>query len=169
MQQVLNSQERNQAFFKFLLFFLVTIILIIGAVYFNYRMPTRENEMLQSEVDVQRTQDVNQQKFVSRMQEATALLDSLEKKGTNFEQIDLQLNSKMQELSVLQQKDNTIYGKMNKVIIDRLAELQQSKRERREAALRLSRLADTEAELEKYKQENLHLHDQLDAYRQPVQ
>ncbi|MEO6963634.1 MAG: type VI secretion system TssO, partial [Puia sp.] len=110
MQQILNSQERNQAFVKFLVFFLLTVILVVTAVFFNYRLPVRENKMLQDEVDVQRQQEANQQKFVNRMQEAIVLLDSLDANNTNLEQINLQLNGKIAELAVLQQKDNTLYG-----------------------------------------------------------
>src|ERR1700733_10967550 len=108
MQQILNSQERTQAFVKFLVFFLVTVALVMLAVFFNYHLPSRENKMLQDEVDVQRQQDANQQKFVNRMQEAIVLLDSLEVSNTNLEQINLQLNGKIGELAVLQQKDNTL-------------------------------------------------------------
>jgi hypothetical protein len=165
MQQVLNSQERNQAFLKFLLFFLITVVLVIAAIFFNFRLPVRENKMLQSEVDVQRTQDVNQQKFVGSMQDAVLLLDSLDKKGVNFEQINLQLNSKMQELAVLQQKDNTIYGKMDKMIIDKLTELQQAKRSLQDANANLNKMSSAQTDLEKCQQDNLQLHSQLDAFR----
>jgi hypothetical protein len=165
MQQVLNSQERNQAFLKFLLFFLLTIVLVILAIFFNYRLPLRENKMLQSEVDVQRTQDVNQQKFVSLMQEAIVLLDSLDKKGTNTDQVNLLVNSKMQELAVVQQKDNTIYGKMDKMITDKLYDLQQAKKNLQDATNNLGKLSNAQSELDKCQQDNNTLHGQLDALR----
>jgi hypothetical protein len=167
MQQVLNSQERNQAFLKFLLFFLITVVLIITAVFFNFRLPVRENKMLQAEVDIQRTQDVNQQKFVSAAQEMVTLLDSLDKKGTNFEQVNLSINSKLQELAILQQKDNTIYGKMDKIMIDKLAELQQSKRSLQDANNSINKMSTAQTELDKCTQDNLQLHAQLDALRKP--
>lgn len=165
MQQVLNSQERNQAFLKFLLFFVITVALIIGAVFFNYKLPLRENRMLQSEVEVQRVQDANQQKFVTRMEEAIVLLDSMEKKGANFQQIDLQLGSKMGELATLQQKDITAYGKMNKVIVDRLQQLKDNKKSMLEANINTGKLANLQSELDKCKDESIILHGQLDALR----
>ncbi len=168
MQQVLNSQERNQAFLKFLLFFLVTVALVIIAVFFNFHLPAREMKMLQSEVDVQRTQDVNQQKFVSRMQEAVVLIDSMDKKGVNFGQIDLLVNSKLQELSVLQQKDNTIYGQMDKMIIDKLTDLQQAKRTLQDAGDNVNKLATAQSDLKACQQENTTLHGQLDQLRKPL-
>jgi uncharacterized protein (UPF0333 family) len=165
MQQVLNSQERNQAFLKFLLFFLVTIVLIVTAIFFNYRLPFSENKMLQSEVEVQRIQDVNQQKFVGRMQEAILLLDSMDKKNVNFDQINLLVNSKLQELAVLQQKDNTIYGKMDKMITDKLYDLQQAKKSLQEANGSINKMSTAQTELEKCQQDNIQLHTQLDGFR----
>ena len=165
MQQVLNSQERNQAFVKFLLFFLITVVLILFAVFFNFKLPLRVNKMLQSEVDVQRIQDANQQKFVNRMQEAIVLLDSLDKKGINAEQINLQLNSKMAELAVLQQKDNTLYGKMNKVIVYRLTELQQNKKTIQDLSGNTARVVSLQAELDKCKEQLTIKEGQLDALR----
>lgn len=165
MQQVLNSQERNQAFLKFLLFFLVTVVLIIAAIFFNYRLPIRENKMLQSEVDIQRTEDVNQQKFIGLMQDAIRLLDSMDKKGTNVAQIDLQVNSKLQELAALQQKDNSIYGQMDKMIIDKLGNLQQDKKILQDARDNTNKLSAAQSDLEKCQSENIQLHGQLDGFR----
>jgi hypothetical protein len=165
MQQVLNGQERNQAFLKFLLFFLVTVVLIITAIFFNYRLPIRENKMLQSEVDIQRTEDVNQQKFIGLMQDAIKLLDSMDKKGTNVGQIDLQVNSKLQELAALQQKDNSIYGQMDKMIIDKLGNLQQDKKLLQDARDNTNKLSAAQSDLEKCQSENIQLHGQLDGFR----
>ncbi len=165
MQQILNSQERNQAFVKFLVFFLLTVILVVTAVFFNYRLPVRENKMLQDEVDVQRQQEANQQKFVNRMQEAIVLLDSLDANNTNLEQINLQLNGKIAELAVLQQKDNTLYGKLNKVIVDRFQELQQKQRQLESLSDKAGKLASLQSELEKCKSDLAVANAALDGFR----
>ena len=165
MQQVLNSQERNQAFLKFLLFFLVTVVLIIAAIFFNFRLPVRENKMLQSEVDIQRIEDVSQQKFVGLMQDAVRLLDSMDKKGTNMEQINLQLNSKIHDLAGIEQNENTIYGKMDKIVIDKFVELQQAKMNLTDARNNLNKTSSVQADLEKCQAQNIQLQSALDAYR----
>lgn len=99
------------------------------------------------------------------MQEAVGLLDSLDKKGVNYEQINLQANSKLQELAVLQQKDNTIYGKMDKIIIDKLTDLQQAKRALQDARDNTNKLATAQSDLDKCQAENIQLHGQLDGLR----
>jgi hypothetical protein len=123
MQQILNNQERTQAFLKFLLFFLLTIVLVVMAVFFNYRLPSKENKLLSDEVDIQRQQETNQQKFITKMDEINLLMDSLEKHPNGFDQLSILIDSKIVELQVLGQNDNTAYGKMNKAIDNNLSKL----------------------------------------------
>src|SRR5882762_10373828 len=106
MQQVLNSKERSQAFWKFFLFFLLTVLLVVTAVYFDFKLPFKQNRVLQDEVDLQRQQDRDEAKFVVKMQETIVLLDSLDKTGTSADQINLQLSGKLNEMVVLEQKDD---------------------------------------------------------------
>ena len=76
MAQVLNSRERTEAFLKFLIFFIVTVILIVAAIFFNFRMPVSENTMLLKERDIHSAQETNQRKFAEIVQECR-LLSSL--------------------------------------------------------------------------------------------
>ena len=165
MQQVLNSQERNQAFLKFLVFFLVTVVLIIAAIFFNFRLPVRENKMLQSEVDIQRIQDVNQQKFFSVMQDASQLLDSLDKKGSNAQQLNLLINNKLQELSKLQQGNNTLYGKIDLSVINTMTILLQTKLSLQDANGNVNKMSSAQGELEKCQATNLQLQATLASYQ----
>ena len=165
MQQVLNSKERNEAFLKFLVFFLVTLILVVLAIYFNFRLPVRENKMLQDEIETQRQQDMNQTKFVARMQEAVVLLDSLGKGGPNVDQINLQLNGKLAEIAGLQPKDNNLYGKMDKAIVEKFSELQSAKRALSALQEKADKISAMEAELNTTKSQLIQANADLDAYR----
>jgi hypothetical protein len=129
MQQILNSKDRTQAFLKFLLLFVVTVVLVVVAVYFDYRLPVRENKVLLDEVTLQRQQDVDQAKFAAQMQEVTALLDSMDKPGANMGQLEQQLNGKLNDLNVLRLKENTAYGEIDNAVVDRLIELQERKKQ----------------------------------------
>lgn len=165
MQQVLNSKERNEAFLKFLIFFLVTLILVILAIYFNFRLPVRENKMLQDEIETQRQQDMNQSKFVARMQEAIVLLDSLGKGGPNVDQINLQLNGKLAEMAGLEQKDNNLYGKMDKAIVEKFTDLQLSKRTLSSLQEKADKISAMEADLNTTKSQLIQANADLDAFR----
>ena len=165
MQQVLNSQERNQAFLKFLLFFLITVALIIAAIFFNFYLPVREKKMLQSEVDIQRVQDVNQERFATKLQDVAYYLDSMKKNTANYEQVGLIVNGKLGELSVLQQKDITIYGRIDKIIVEEMYDRQQEIKALHDQGTELSKLQLVQEELQKSKSDNIILNGQLDQLR----
>ena len=153
MQQVLNSQERNQAFLKFLTFFVITVILVVAAIFFNYKLPSRENKMLQDEVAVQRVHELDQQRFAGKLDEAIVLLDSLDKKGTNIQQVDIQLASKISDLTTLAQNDNSPYGRITKFIAYRLTDLKENKKKLLEASGNDSKISSIENEWAKCRAE----------------
>jgi hypothetical protein len=165
MQQVLNSKERNEAFLKFLVFFLVTLILVVLAIYFNFRLPIRENKMLQDEIETQRQQDMLQSKFVAKMQEAVILLDSLGKGGPNADQVNLQLSGKLAELNGLQLKDNNLYGKMDKAIVEKFSDLQLWKKNLLNLQEKADKISTLEADLNTTKSQLIQAQSDLDAYR----
>ncbi len=138
MLQILNSQERNQAFLKFIVFFLITVALIVAAIFFDYKMPVRENAVLHDKLNSHRQVEYNQQVFIERMQEALVLLDSLDKPGIVEAQVNMQLTAKLSNLSEHQGSTNTLMGKTNKVIVEKLILLQQAKQDLRKSAQNIS-------------------------------
>ena len=127
MQQILNSQDRTRAFLKFLLFLLITIALVVTAIYFNFRVPVKENKWLQSELEDKRIENANQEIFVSKMEEAVVLLDSLDKNGSNNDLVKSRLSSIIGEMQTLGPNNKTIYGKMNKAIVEKFTTLNTAK------------------------------------------
>ena len=150
MQQVLNSKERSEAFFKFLAFFLITVACVVLAVFFNYYLPSSENRVLEEQVDIQRQQDATETKFVAKMTEAVTLLDSLDKNVSPAvqDQINNQLNGKLTELEELRQKDDpSAYGRMNNVILDKLSQLQYAKKQNSELSKAAAQAASVQQDL----------------------
>ena len=121
--------------------------------------------MLQDEIETQRQQDMNQTKFVARMQEAVVLLDSLGKGGPNVDQINLQLNGKLAEIAGLQPKDNNLYGKMDKAIVEKFSELQSAKRALSALQEKADKISQMEADLNTTKSQLIQANADLDAYR----
>ena len=165
MQQVLNANDRNQAFLKFALFFVVTLILVIVAVYFDYRLPVRENKMLQEEIDQQRQADFNQGKFVATLQDASVLLDSLDKPGTNATQINLQLVQKLGDLNALQDNDNSLYGKMDRIIVNKLLNLSDAKKMLQTQSENENKMSHMRSDLKDARDQLQQAQADLDAYR----
>jgi septal ring factor EnvC (AmiA/AmiB activator) len=147
MLQILNSRDRNQAFFKFLLFFTITVALVIFAVFFDFKMPTRENAMLHSEVNIQRQQEMNQLAFMNQVDQALVLLDSMSKPETNVNQVDLALSRKINDLMAIEENSHNLNKKLNKVLIVALGDLQQARRQLRDVIPKAQSLATLQAEL----------------------
>lgn len=79
MQQVLNAKERRKAFWKFFIFFLLTILAVIGAVFFNFQMPRAENKILRQEMAGYGQSAGDRSKFSEVLLQVKNKLDSLDK------------------------------------------------------------------------------------------
>jgi len=159
MQQILNSKERTQTFLKFLLFFLVTIILVVTAVYFNFRVPVKENAWLQNQLENMQKQDADQSKFVSKMEQAVILLDTLDKKNaTNSDLTQKTLGNLIGDMQINQQNSKALYSKMNKAIVEQFDKLRVAKGELINSTGDADRVEKLQRELDQTKRD-------LDAYR----
>jgi cell division protein FtsL len=165
MQTILNSKDRNQAFLKFLILFLVTVVLVVFAVYFDYRLPIRENKVFQEEISLQRQQDIDQQKFAAKMQEVIVLIDSMDKPGTNATNLASQFTGKLNDLNILQLKDNTAYGVIDKNITVKLSELYEEKKTIANLTEKANRYDAAEAEVGRLQTENASLSQTIATYQ----
>lgn len=126
MSQLINGRERQQAFWKFFFFFLLSTVLVVATVYFDVRIPTKDNEMLREQVAHYKIQETAQEKFVKSMDEARSLIDSLNRPGANVVYLNQQVAAKIRELSELQYKDSSIYSRLNKTVLDVYLRYQES-------------------------------------------
>ena len=144
MQTVLNNRERDRAFFKFLFFFVITVCLVSGAIYFDMRIPSKENEVLRQQVSRYRTQSLAQEKFANSMDHAKVLIDSLRQPGVNSMYLNQQIAVRLRELTDLQYKDSSLYSRMNKNILDLYLRYQ-------DATNKMVSMGDVPRQLEDYK------------------
>ncbi|MBO0593381.1 type VI secretion system transmembrane protein TssO [Cellulophaga sp. E16_2] len=77
--EILNKKERISAFLLFLLMFLVTIILLFVAVFFSYKLPWKENEVLRAENKKIQYEFMYQKQFIKELKRIDVLIDSLDK------------------------------------------------------------------------------------------
>ena len=159
MAHVTNTGERNHAFLKFMIFFVLTVVLIVSAAYVDFEaMPDTRLKLLEEKLAAQRSQIQLQQQFVSEMDAARDLLDSLDKNGKNQVQTDLLLVGKLTNMENLRQRDSSLNGKLDATILDAFLELQRVKKEMdklRELALNArdleGRLTNCEAALDSWR------------------
>lgn len=165
IQKILNSQERTQAFLKFLLFFFITITLVVIAVFFNFRLPLKDNKSLRDRIAIQRQEEMSQEKFAENMDKALLYLDSLDRDKKNTESIDILLKGKIADLSILQQKTYTPYGRMNKIIVEKLIELKNQKLQLFKLTDKASAMTEIEQKLQYAETQLAEKQKEIDAMR----
>lgn len=118
MAHLVNARERNTAFWKFLAFFMLSTLLVVSAVYFDTRIPAKDNAIMKEQIGAYKTQALAQERFVRNMDEAKALIDSLTRPGSNSVYLNQQIAAKIRELAQLQYKDSSMYSRLNKNVLD---------------------------------------------------
>lgn len=144
MANTVNNRERDIAFWKFLGFFLLTTLMVVGAVYFNTRIPVKDNTMMREQISSFRTQSMAQEKFVKSMDDAKVLIDSLDKPGANTLYLNQLIAARIRELAQLQYKDSSMFSRLNKNVLDVFLRYQ-------EAANKNVSMGDMPRQLEDYK------------------
>ncbi|HLZ88269.1 MAG TPA: type VI secretion system TssO [Puia sp.] len=144
MAHIINAKERNTAFWKFLGFFLLSTLLVVSAVYFDTRIPAKDNAIMREQISSYKTQALAQDKFVRSMDEAKALIDSLNRPGSNNVYLNQQIAARIRELAQLQYKDSSMYSRLNKNVLDVFLRYQ-------EATNKVVSIGDMPRQLEDYK------------------
>lgn len=75
--EVLNKKERQKAFFAFLAAFILTFIVMVFAMSFNFYMPLAENKMLKAENELMRKEYDYQSKFSVKIDSVRMVIDSI--------------------------------------------------------------------------------------------
>lgn len=141
----INDKERQKAFLKFLLFFLATNIIIVFAIYFDFKVPVKENELLKSQVELSKFESDYQLRFFENMQSINAMLDSLDIPGQNLSYQNSLISAKLVELKKsIPTKDSTYRYDMYSSIVNLLVEYQDLKSE-------ILELSDSKTTIEEYK------------------
>jgi hypothetical protein len=151
MQQVINANERRNAFWQYLIFFLLTVGLIVTAIFFNFHLPKEVNRVLRTEVTIQRQETLQQEEFVSVMREAKLLLDSLEKPGTNEGLIIGKLEEKIKELSNIQLNEGSLNGQTNKALVNMFWDLSQARKALKTLGEKTIKISQLETDLSQCK------------------
>ena len=144
---ILNKKERRNAFLLFLLMFFITTGVLITAIFFNFKLPLKENEVLKNENDRMNSPFNFNKEFTLKMEEIGKLVDSLDKAPLSFQFIEQSIGYELKELSESIPKDSTINPALYQNIIITTKEFVNTKK-------RLLLTKDAEKEIENLKREN---------------
>ncbi|MBO9620616.1 MAG: hypothetical protein J7539_16455 [Niabella sp.] len=153
-QIVINAKERQQAFWKFLLLFILAMAFVLVAFFFDTLVPTKDNRMMRQQLNTFKLQEAAQDRFVQTMEEAKALIDSIRKPGAQKAYLNQQITEKFRILNNLQYKDSSMYSRLNTSVIDVFQRYQ-------EATNKAIDMGDMPTDLERLKQENAQLNRDL--------
>ena len=74
--KAINQAERQKAFLSFLLFFAITIVVVITIVFFSIQVPFRQNDQLREQMTRIENEKIFLSGFKTKMEETMSLLDS---------------------------------------------------------------------------------------------
>lgn len=104
---ILNKKERNSAFLLFLLMFVITTGVLIFALFFDFRLPLKENEVLKTENE-KIIKEYNFNKvFTEKIEYVGKLIDTIEIKPQQYTYYEGKIT---RELSNLQKSADSIEG-----------------------------------------------------------
>lgn len=146
MEQILNAKLRNEAFLKFFFFFLLTISIIVAAVYFDFRIPSKENDLLREKIRDHESQQYLQEQYTVLTETTKNLIDSLNKTAQLNPLLEREIVKQLDIMRSPIYSDNNVYGTTNKNTFNALYD-------HYILSKRVSQLGDTIKQLDNLKKE----------------
>lgn len=165
--EALNKQERRKAFWKFLAFFLITILFVTGAVYINFQIPVEENEVLRSKYEQLNNEIEFQTDFAENIRDVKITLDSINQSGQNVMYLEQVVSTKLAGVKEsVPENDSLRQHKLYDYMIQTMLALQESKRKLRDLRESQNLIGDYQQNIERYKETLEQTQRDLDICRQ---
>ena len=139
---------------KFILLFCVTVAMVLVAVYFNFKIPEKENQVLRDELKTIKTESEYQNTFFTEMIVLHQMIDSLGMPGQNTSYENSRISAKIVELQKnIPPKSSTHVYDMHMAITQLYVELQNAKNRLNGLEQSETLITEYEMDLEKCKAE----------------
>lgn len=146
-----NAQDRKKAFGRFLIFYIITTGIIVAAIFFGYQVPFQQNKKLQEQMAIVEKERAFGRQFFTQLSDTKALLDSVNKPGVQSELIDGQIDSKLQQLTALVDKDSVSEKRLYQEIIKTYFEIKDDKKRIRAGGDKDAQVASVEEQVNQWK------------------
>jgi hypothetical protein len=143
----LNQSERRKAFLSFLLFFLITIAVVLIAVFSSIRVPIAENEQLRKDRDLAENEMLFLQSFENKMQETMNLLDSFELIKNEYK-AEADIKKNLGQMTAMISDSISVNSICNR-ILDNLTDLHAAKKQLRDVSNQTAVLEEKNHEIER--------------------
>src|ERR1700741_40770 len=148
----LNQAERRKTFWNFLLFFVITVGVILASVLFSFNVPIKEAEKLRKESEAIKNERPFIDEFEAKMLETMNLLDSVNL-AVNPYRIDSRISGNLTTMTEINSKDINSLKTMFARIIENLNTLQSTKAQLRSVFANAEEIAKKDREITELKQE----------------
>jgi predicted PurR-regulated permease PerM len=155
--QPVNQAERSKAFLNFLLFFIITIVFILGAVFFSVQVPFKQNAKLQEQVAAFDNEKTLAERFANKLNETIGYFESVNKQDSQPERVNNQITQNLNELGSMINADSTLFKGLYQNIINSLYDLQAAKKDLRGASSLDASVGELEKKLNQCMAENARL------------
>lgn len=151
-----NTAVSNAQFGRFLIFFVIVIVVLVASIFFGTQVPAKENVQLKAQMELQEEQIVFQNEFLKLNTGSAQLLDTLNMAGVNAELIDGRITAKIQQMDALVQQYNGADKAAYMTVVKGLTAHKDDKKVLRQGTGKEAQMADYEkriAQLEKNRDE----------------
>ncbi|ADV50992.1 hypothetical protein Celal_3743 [Cellulophaga algicola DSM 14237] len=163
--EILNKKERISAFLLFLLMFLVTIILLFVAVFFSYKLPWKENEVLRAENKKIQYEFMYQKQFIKELKRVDVLIDSLDKTKQGNIFLEQSINSDLVHIKDDIPKDSLENRNMYENLILTYKKLLDAKRDLKQVSNAKAEIEELDSQLDDYEDQIRNLETALELAR----
>lgn len=165
MDQVINADVRKQTFLRFITFFIITVALIVAAVYFDTLVPEKENEVLRMKIGNMENQVYRQKEFMAIMEKVKDLNDSLVTLGSVHPLLDREIAEQLNIMNKPLHLENSLYGTLNKDIFNLVYEYTEMNKRQISLAREMQEVEQLKSDLNATKSLLEDTRRSLDAYR----
>ncbi|QLG46847.1 type VI secretion system TssO [Costertonia aggregata] len=163
--EILNKKERVSSFLLFLLMFVVTIGIIFVAVFFSYKLPWKENEILRAENKKIQFEFQYQKKFMQELEKIDVLIDSLDKVDEGYFFLEQSINAELINIKSDIPKDSLEDNGMYENLILTYKKLMDSKRDLKQVENAKNEIDDLNEKLRDYENDIKQLERALELSR----
>ena len=148
----INQVERRKTFWNFMLFFVLTVGVILASVLFSFTVPIKEAEKLRKESEAIKNERPFIDEFEAKMLETMNLLDSVNI-AVNPYRIENRISGNLAAMTEINSKDITSLKTLFSRIIENLNTLQSTKAQLRSVNATAEEIAKKDREIEQLKRD----------------
>ncbi|TLX71648.1 hypothetical protein E9993_19980 [Labilibacter sediminis] len=113
-----NTKDRKSLFIRFIVFFILAILIVIVPVFVTLRLPAQENEQTSGELKaLQDERDFQRDFFAVRMDSVKGLVDSYNSDDVDIDKLNADIGFLLSEMEKSIASDTTWRASMNKNIV----------------------------------------------------